>query len=383
MKHLILSFLSPLNRRIFRYMVNWGLILCGKPDPPDPPDYRAAAEAQGESNLESAVATALLSNPNINTPLGSRTVSFDYGQPSLPSPSGYSGLQPPQAYQAPEQQGMPFGMGGTWGMGRNQPASQPYQEYIPGAPQGGGITSIGGVPIPRVTIDEELTPEGQERFDQEQRIMTSLGGIAEEGLGRVGESMGTPFDMSQVSEITTQPGVAGREAITQALLERQMPMLERQRQREQEALMMQGHNRGGSAWDAIQDDITRRETDARLAAILAGGQEQSRLYGMERDARQRDIQEQAYLRQLPLSEINALRTGNQPTLPQFQAYQGSQVQPAPMFNAAQAQYGADLDNYNARAAQKGQLMSGLFSLGGAALGGAGAAGGFGSLFSFQ
>jgi hypothetical protein len=72
-------------------------------------------------------------------------------------------------------------------------------------------------------------------------------------------------------------------------------------------------------------------------------------------------------RRLPLEELNALRTGAMPSLPQFQNYQGSTVAPAPVFGAAQAQYWAQSDAYNAQAAQSGNFMNGLFQLGAAAL----------------
>lgn len=90
--------------------------------------------------------------------------------------------------------------------------------------------------------------------------------------------------------------------------------------------------------------------------------------------RQRQIQEQAYLRQLPMNEINALRTGSQAMLPQFQGYQGAQVGAAPLFDAAVAQGNYDLASAQNRTGL-GDVVGGLF-------GAAGAAGGFGSLFNF-
>lgn len=46
------------------------------PSPPAPPDYAAAATAQGAANKEAATATAQGSNPNINSPLGQRRVTW-------------------------------------------------------------------------------------------------------------------------------------------------------------------------------------------------------------------------------------------------------------------------------------------------------------------
>ena len=51
------------------------------PKPPPAPDYAAAAQQQGQANLEAARLTARISNPNINTPYGGQRVSF--GKPTV------------------------------------------------------------------------------------------------------------------------------------------------------------------------------------------------------------------------------------------------------------------------------------------------------------
>ena len=51
------------------------------PKPPPAPDYAAAAQQQGQANLDAARLTARISNPNINTPYGGQRVSF--GKPTV------------------------------------------------------------------------------------------------------------------------------------------------------------------------------------------------------------------------------------------------------------------------------------------------------------
>lgn len=51
------------------------LLFCA-PSPPPAPDYAGAAVAQGAANKDAAIAGAQLSNPNIYSPTGSRTVSY-------------------------------------------------------------------------------------------------------------------------------------------------------------------------------------------------------------------------------------------------------------------------------------------------------------------
>ena len=86
-------------------------------------------------------------------------------------------------------------------------------------------------------------------------------------------------------------------------------------------------------------------------------------------------------RQMPLNEISALMSGSQIQNPQFGAYSGSNVVAAPVFGAAQLQAQNAQNTYNQQIAQQNANTGGLFQLGGALLGGAGAAGGFGALFS--
>ena len=283
------------------YLSRLGLIIYfSKPSPPPAPDYRGAAVAQGQANIDAARATAKLGNPSFINPLGRRDVDFR--------------------------------------------------------------------PDDEVFITDTLTPLGQTRLDQEQRIGTQLGGIAEQGLTEVGKGLGTPFDLSQVSDITTQPTVAGRDAISNAILAREQPLLDAERQAMQTDLLVRGHNPGGIAFEGAMDQLDRKENDLRLASILASGGEQSRLYGLQAGERGRGIQEQAFLRQLPFSEVNALRTGNQPMLPQFQAYQGATIAPPNILGATGMEHQAAMNTYNQKMAQAGNTMSGLFGLGSAGIG---------------
>ena len=74
-------------------------------------------------------------------------------------------------------------------------------------------------------------------------------------------------------------------------------------------------------------------------------------------------------RQMTLNEITALMSGSQIQNPTFQPYQGQSVAPAPVAQAAaqQAQFGQNI--YNQQMGQANANTAGLYSLGGAALGG--------------
>ena len=86
--------------------------------------------------------------------------------------------------------------------------------------------------------------------------------------------------------------------------------------------------------------------------------------------RQQQIAEQAMQRGMPLNELNALLTGQQVGMPSMPGFSQSQRAGSVDYSgAANDQYNASLDAYNARQAGTQGIFSGLGSIGGAALGG--------------
>lgn len=374
-----------------------------KSSAPPTPDYAALAEKQGEANAEAAQIAGRLSNPNIYTPYGSREVTFGGARGGSGGGFDNAAYEKAMRQYADEMSTYTPHTRGRYGTTFNDKPIMPSRDDFVVFDNGSGTYDPN-----MVTINERLTPEAQALFDQQIRISEQFGDVAEGGLGRVARAMGQDFDMSQLPQIQgvnadvfnerVSPDVMVRDRVEQALLERMNPQLERQRQQQEEALIMQGQGRGGRAWQSTQEDLSRRESDALLSAILGAGQEQSRLYGMEQgelqaaqnaqqalygaqsQARNRALQEALTLRNLPLTEINALRTGSQPVVPQFQNYVGQNVAAAPVFQAGNMQYQAEVDAVNAKNAQKAATFQALAQLGGAAFGAGGAAGGFGNLF---
>ena len=215
--------------------------------------------------------------------------------------------------------------------------------------------------------DVTLAPEQQQMLDQQNQISLGLGDTMNQGLGYVQNMLDTPLDTSGFTKVDPA-SVAGREQVTATLLERMQPSLDRARQRKENDLMIQGHNRGGEAWNATQDDLSRSENDQRMAAVLAGGTEQSRLLGAQQAQRQNQLAETQTVRNEPLATLNAVRTGAMPTNPQFTNTPQQQTTQGPnLLGAAQSQYQGQLGAYNAQQAGSNNMMSGLFSLGSAAL----------------
>ena len=108
---------------------------------------------------------------------------------------------------------------------------------------------------------------------------------------------------------------------------------------------------------------------ARNAAV-AQQQGLNQQYGANMNqVRQQAIAEQAQQRGMSLNELNALLSGQQVNMPSFPSFNVSQQAQAPQYlEAAGMQYDAALDAFNAQQGGLGGLMSGVTSLGSAALG---------------
>lgn len=302
-----------------------------KPDAPAPPDYVAQAKEQGVANVEAARVGSKLSNPSWENAYGSRDVIYGYGG--------------------------------------DQDA---------------------------VHIIDKMSPAEQAKLNLSNNIERNLLNTAQAGLNRVSGAMATPFDISKVRESQGAPTANWtanedtRKSVANSLMSRLDPQFARDEESTRSRLANQGITQGSEAYNREMESLNNAKTDARMQADIQAGQEQSRLAGLESQnfadrtssynssmqGRQQDIQEQAYLRSLPLNELNALRTGNQATAPQFQQFSGQNVAAAPLLQGAQLSENAAMDRYNAKMQSRNALIQGGAQLGAAfATGGASAAGG--------
>lgn len=212
---------------------------------------------------------------------------------------------------------------------------------------------------PTWTATQTYSPDQQAIYQGNVDLSKGLLGTAQSGLGKVDEMLGNPaIDQSILASMPTNPG----ESYMDAAMRFMQPTQDRQREQLRTQMANQGITMGSEAYTNAMQDQGDQFDRANLQAIMSG---------MDKNmtARQQGIQEQNYINTYPLNIINALRTGSQVSNPSFVnvPQQGYAAGPD-MLGAAQAQYNADLGRYNAEAAQSGQLMSGLFGLGSAALG---------------
>lgn len=348
------------------------------PSPPPAPDYAAAAQAQGAANLQAGLQGSVLSNPNIVSPYGNQTVTYDDGS------------------------GNP---GGT----------------------------------PHATVNQTLTPDAQAALTAQQKTQAALANLGQQGAQQAGAVLGTPFQYSgpaintnaptqgplnygpnasqyqaatglDLSNVAKAPINAGTTA-QQAILSRLNPQIDRSNAALQSRLANQGITQGSEAYNNALTDQGQQNNDLQTQAALQGinldmaanqqgyGQALSSAgfynqgvgqnYGQaaqsaglynsaqgqqfnqglqaaqfSNTAAQQALQQQLALRNQPLNEITALESGSQIQNPQFQQYQGQNVQAAPVFQGAQAQYQAGLDQYGIQQNAANAKLQGLYGAAG-------------------
>lgn len=290
----------------------------------------------------------------------------------------------------------------------------------------GGNRLPDGTVIPRTTATTTLSAAQQKLYDQNNAISTALNDLAQRGIGYVDQASSNPIDQSTLPAMQGAPGTrdfkdtidlsgvsrrptfddfaTDRDRVTEALMSRMRPELERQRKSRETVLANQGINMGSEAYSRDQQILGQNENDAFMQSILAGTQEQQRQFGNAMDlrnqgfneqknmmdtynlaqeaefnqglagaqfgnaARSQAIQEADYFKNQPLNMLNALRSGNQTNMPQFgNVATGATIAPAPVYAATNDRYNAEMQAYEQKMANQSALLGGLAGLGGAAI----------------
>ena len=233
------------------------------PKPPAPPDYAAAAQAQGQANLDAARLTARISNPNVVTPYGSQTVTF--GRPVFDE-AGYNKAMEAYNkqladYEARKASGVMTGgpMGGFpggdyYGMeGRGEGRGGDYGfggdfGAAPVAPTREQFTRQTDLDTP--FIEQKLSPEQQKILEAQQRVDLGLAGLGETALGTVQDVFSKPFQpnlrdlqtsLGGYGAVTGAPNLVGMGQARADVQAGQMPTLN-----------LQGQAGGGPAAPGLQ-----------------------------------------------------------------------------------------------------------------------------------
>ena len=213
------------------------------PSAPPEPDYKGAANAKAAGDLEAARAASAANRINQITPYGSLKYSQD---PSAATPDH-------------------------------------------------GWTST-----------QTLAPAQQQLLDQQNKTSIGLSGLADRGLGYVGDALSHNITSKDLPADMVNPGQTGQDA----LMARFQPQIDQSNKALDTQLANQGITLGSEAYNNAQRVQGQNVNDLRMQAALNGinvGQNaQSHQFGLKTA-----IQNQ------PLNMLNAVRTGSQVTNPTF------------------------------------------------------------------
>lgn len=366
------------------------------PSPPPAPDYAGAAAAQGAANVETARVQGQMSNPNIYGPLGSQTVTWSGDQPTVTQNLTPDALATLRSQQQVQRELASLGVQGI-GTARNVLGTA-FSPNLPGLQT--ALGSAGAIaPTPTLSSYGQAaggvsgTPAaGQLDLSRVAAMPVSAGTTAQQAImsrlapqiaqsdaalrQRLANQGLVPGGEAYQNAMTTQ-GQQANDLMTQAALQGINLDIAANQQGFGQALQAgQFGNQAAAqnfqqaqAQQAAQNAAIQQNQQAALQQQQAGMSAQNQLYNQMLQgaqfgnmAQQQSLQQQLALRNQPLNEIVGLMGGSQIQMPQFQGYQGSNIAPPPIFNAAQAQGQAAMDAYGIQSANANAANSGLFNL---------------------
>ena len=198
--------------------------------------------------------------------------------------------------------------------------------------------------VPKFSQSTTFTPEGQAIFDKTLTAQNNIAQIAADQSGAVKESLSNPFEFNNQDAADWAYDLGASRILPQ-------------QQQAGEALRAQlinsGLRPGTAAYDREMTRMQQGNTDQMNQLMLTG--------------RSQAFNEALTTRQQPLNEFNALLSQSQLQNP------GSASPGAPQTSVGGVDYsGLVSDNYQAKLANSGSMLGGLFglagSLGGAAIG---------------
>jgi hypothetical protein len=194
--------------------------------------------------------------------------------------------------------------------------------------------------------DITLTPEAQQQLDNQLRQNNQLSQLGDTLAGQAKTQIDTPYsDQAQSAQAASDAYYAKQKAYLD-------PQWNQQESNLNTRLANQGVMQGANAYERAQGDFNRDKnfaySTAQDGAIQLGQQQQAIA-----------LQNQSALKNAPLNQLNALRTGTQIQNPQFTT--------APSATAAGTDIAGDIYKSNQiAAANANNFNNGLFSLGSSA-----------------
>lgn len=215
------------------------------------------------------------------------------------------------------------------------------------------IPGVGGQPgfdMPNYSSTTSLSPEGQQLFDQNQQQQMRLG-------NQFSDATANPVDFGSMPDYakTVSDAMYGRAT---SYLD---PQWEKFDMQNRDRLANAGFSVGDEGYtNAMRDFTSQRDQaygNARDSAIQQGG-----TIGL--NERQQQVSEALAQRNQPLTELNSLRTGAQPLVPNFQSTNvGANATGANLLGATTALGQSQNDMFNSQMGTYNSKVSALGTLG--------------------
>ena len=237
---------------------------------------------------------------------------------------------------------------------------------------------------PQWTKTTSLAPDQQKLLGLETQGKYNLGTAAVNQSAAIADTLGKPVDQSKwtpwqtslpTQDLRQDQGTTDRAGIEKAMMDSYNRSVAPTENAQEASLAARGLSPGSMGYSQYQ--TTRDDSRAEQArqAYLASGNESraaqaafndvgTQRFNMQQSAnsylnnlRGAQMQEAYQTRSQPINELNALMSGSQATIPQFQAFQGSPVQASNI-----GQYISD--NYRNQSQAAAATNAGIFGLGG-------------------
>jgi hypothetical protein len=309
-------------------------------------------------------------------------------------------------------------------------------------------TNADGTPI--YTQTQTLSPDEQKKYDQGNQVAIALNGLANDNISRVGDAQSKPFTYDGMTPLKTSLGLSGpgdsgaiqknldysgltklpgtddfsadakrvSDSVYNQAASRLNPQWQQSENDVKSQLAAKGISENSDAYRREYDNLMRAKNDAYTSAQneaqVAGGNEQSRLFGLamssrqqgqnevntqgqfantaqqqqfgqdttrtgitnanasaeaafNNQARQQQIEQAAYLRNLPLNDIAALLgTGPGVQDPNFNPVAQVGVAAPDYQGQVNSNYQTAMQQYNSQQAARSQMLGSIFGAVGSA-----------------
>lgn len=389
-----------------------------KPSAPPTPDYAALAKQQGAANKETAITEFSLNNSNQTSPWGGRNLTQTgtdaQGNPKFSidtflDPQDQSNLDANRSLQG-QLLGVAPSVLNTVSNSLSQPINPNLMPPMVNQVDTGGLqqldlsglnkstTGVNGAPIqsgldysglaPLENADavrnrveqadfskfyDRFAPIAQTQQDQMNTRIANMGGVttsdaAQRMMGGLLTNQGDQLRQGIYGAIDNA-GVEAQRQFDMGLQGRQQGVQEvgnqgafynnAQEQGFNQGMQNANLNNAARTADAgilgSQNQANNATTQQNITNAFANA-------NLNNASRSQGLSEQTALRQMPLNELMSMLSGTQVNQPQFQAPTATNIQPAPIFQAGQAQWNAANQAYQGQVAGSNNTMSTIGSV---------------------